>query len=510
MIQRFVCGLLLTVVTATAAQAQFQDLACKIPSDANSVVVINVQKIHASPIARQSNSLQQHEKEYAAGLTAIPPSAKRVIAAAQMDLEYLKPIWEVVLAELSDPINTADAVKRANGKLDSVAGLDAFILPSDAYVVKFSDTVAGAMNPGNRQMVARWATQCKAQATPAISPYLSEAIDFANRESSEIVVALDLTHVVHPDRLKLRLQNAEALKGKNVDLDALAKKLATIRGVTLGISIKERRFGAVKVDFAEDISEIEDVAGPLFLEALADFGVWLDDFDSWKGSYAEQTITLQGEMSRPGVRQVLSLIDTSFARLGTAPKDDKSTAAPRVNEEEDEAYVIAKASQQYFQSVSGLLDDFKDRKKNRKTLGQMAVYMDRYADKIDRLPMLNVDEELIGYGQYVSGQLRMGSGAIRGSAQDNRAQQMSRVNAGMTGTYEWGYGSGYYGRYGWGSGSGEWWRAYSLGEQQAVRTQVKIETKNRANSAAQEVMRNIDNATVQVRADMVKKHKMEF
>jgi len=89
----------------------------------------------------------------------------------------------------------------------------------------------------------------------------------------------------------------------------------------------------------------------------------------------------------------------------------------------------AKASQAYFQSVSTLLDDlrkeFDTNRDARRTLAP--TYMDRYGRRIDRLPILNVDPELLAYGASVSASLRGTAVTTRKAGVSVRAAQFLKT-----------------------------------------------------------------------------------
>ena len=123
--------------------------------------------------------------------------------------------------------------------------------------------------------------------------------------------------------------------------------------------------------------------------------------------------------------------------------------------------LVAQASQKYFKRVNELLDDLKETKdrSDNYTWGQIGVWMDKYAKKIDQLSVLNVDQELVEYGAHVSDLLRSAYGAIRTGAARSRVRQVNtqmRYNYYSYGTtygytYRDGdYGTGYvpYGNYG--------------------------------------------------------------
>jgi hypothetical protein len=483
------------------AAADFDQLASKAPATANAIVVVNVGKIHNSEIGSREGLRSKHAKEFAAGLTAIPPNTERLIAASQLDFEFFRPLWEVVLVDLSDPVDAAAAAQLNEGKLDTLSGLPAVALPGDAYLVAFSDQTVGAMSPGSRQTVARWVSAAKSNRSPTISPYLLEAVSYAKTVGTEIVLALDLADVVHPDRVAMRLKESRALAGKDVDLDVLARKLASVRGVMLGIRVTNRLYGAIKVDFGENVETLGGLASPLLLETLADNGLLIDDFAEWKPTIRGSQIMIGGEMSPAGVRHALSLTDTSFLRSDAAAQFEKQADD---SSQQNEEYAMAQSTHLYFQSTSKLIGDFKNKK--WQTLGQYATFMERYAEKIDRLPMLNVDEEMLDYGAFVSGQLWAAASALRGSRTRSRVRQTSAVAGGVSSSFAYG---GRYGRYGWGGGA-TWWRPYGLSEQQSVRTQIQVQERGRATTTARAAMQSIDQATVQIRRNMTQKYKIEF
>ncbi len=502
--RQFLTLALIGSALVTTAEAQFEDLANKVPSSANIISIINIEKIEASSIGGDENVRGEREKSYAAGLTAIPSETTRLITAAQMDFEIKKPIWQTILAKMSTPVQAARIARNTGGNLDNLSGLPSVLLPTDAYAVVFDQNTVGAMHPGNRQMVARWARSAASASAPSLSPYLTDALRYAQEVGTEIIMAVDLDAVVHPERIAIELPSMKSIKGKGVNISKLTRQLASVRGVTLGIRVTTKAYGSIRVDFNEDVSSTDSFALALMLEILGDAGMMVDDLDAWTGGAKGKSIIMKGELSSAGTRQFLSLIDTSF--INTHHQAEQAVQA----QEQDPESAQRVASQLYFSSVTKLVGDFKEKKKTRKTLGQMATWMERYAGKIDNLPMLNVDPDLLSYGAYVSNELRGGSGSIRGATMTNRVKQTQAVGQGVSGYYNRDYGYGGYSRYGYGSSSGTYWRPNNLSEQQTVRTQIKTATNAKANSAALGAMAGIDQATAEIRRRMTQKYSAEF
>ena len=76
--------------------------------------------------------------------------------------------------------------------------------------------------------------------------------------------------------------------------------------------------------------------------------------------------------------------------------------------------VDAYASLKYFQSIAGHVNDLK-RERGASSYYTIAVWFDKYARRIDRLPILHVDKDLVDYGRRTVSQLRTCVEAIRGS-----------------------------------------------------------------------------------------------
>lgn len=76
-------------------QAQFQQDASWIPDQANSIILINADRIFSSASATQENWAITGAGAYEQGLSIVPPNVGRVMLASQMDFKFLDPVWTV-------------------------------------------------------------------------------------------------------------------------------------------------------------------------------------------------------------------------------------------------------------------------------------------------------------------------------------------------------------------------------------------------------------------------------
>ena len=229
-------------------------------------------------------------------------------------------------------------------------------------------------------------------------------------------------------RAKLSASNAVSDAKPKGDVDKLTSLLATLKGVVFEVAFKNEPHARFLVDFDQDAAPLLGLGKPLLLEVLNENGARIADFDDWTPKVEGKRFSLTGTLSPDGLRRVLSLIDAPIA-AHFSPEGDGDTEAGKTKQ-------IGYASHAYFISIESILDDLKKESKTSVTLGQNAAWIDRWARKIERLPTLNVDGDLLDYSEFVVGQLRASSGAIKGIG----------INTGVRTAQN--YGGGYSGRYG--------------------------------------------------------------
>jgi len=478
------------------ANADYRELSKRIPDGANVVFFIDVKGLQNSPLGKSENWRLEMENAYNAGLELVPPYAEEFIAAIKLDLGTKQTEYQVGLMEVAYDVPIPQLAVSYGGSTDRISGRSVAVLPGSTYVIKFMDNIYGFGFPAKRQDAARWITRYYDNSLRGLSPYLMEAEEFA-KAGAPIIVALDLNHAISPEIIKDRLQHLESLKGQKYDADDWAKKLASIRGVSLGVTVQQDMVGAIKVDFSEDISEIGTLAKPILLEVLGRNGMMIDEFESWDVTVTANRVQLTGPLYSSGMRRIFSLVEPppEIYQTQQKMKEEGKTATKQD--------LMRESSLVYFKTITSLLDDLRQQKKERKTMGQLSVWFDKYARKIDRLPILNVDPALINYGQWVSQSLRGGQAQVINAAAEKTLAQQDVQNQ-----YYGGSGFAYSNGYGWGGwynqGRPDW--EGTLNEKAKVRRAANIKGGNAAN----DVMRSLDNATFQIRREMSAKYGAEF
>jgi hypothetical protein len=90
------------------ARAQFEPLAAKVPTSANAIVLLDGQRLLASPLAVREGWKEKYEQAFASGLVAIAPDTQRLVLASQIDYEFMRPQWEVAVADVGKARSAAE------------------------------------------------------------------------------------------------------------------------------------------------------------------------------------------------------------------------------------------------------------------------------------------------------------------------------------------------------------------------------------------------------------------
>ncbi|QDT67944.1 hypothetical protein MalM25_08530 [Planctomycetes bacterium MalM25] len=485
---------LLAACPTSLLAGDFDPLMAKLPARSNVLVLVNAQKMFSCEMAKSEGWLRKYEDNYSKSPLMLPPGAQRFALGADFDLAQMTAITESAAMRVADDLPMPAVARRVRGELETLAGLQAVATPKGAYVVKFAPSLFGVARPADRQRVSRWLRSSGGATSPNLSAYLTEAAGYTESAGTEIILAIDLTDAVSEASIANAMAASPVLADAKIDAAAAAKELAGLRGMTLGIRTTDRATGSLRVDFAAPIPTITPVAKELLLEVLGEAGLAIDGLGSWKLQTAETTFRLSGSMDARGLRRVFSILDldaTGVAAGGERPSDGET-----VNR-----YV----TQQYFESVKDYLHDLQ-RETGAKSYYTMARWFEKYARKIDNLPILGVDPELVDYAGTVVGQLRDAGLAIRGAG-----TRTSSRSAGIQGSsgYNYEYGDNGYNTTIF-SGS-----TYAQGQDAIRDADVQrraIEKQERAKSStdAREIMRQVQEETSAIRRKMTQKHGVEF
>ncbi len=477
--------LLLTLGVATNARAQFRELATFAPRDANAIVAIDVAALQKTRMAEEQGWSRKLETAYVNRSIYLPPEASQLLVAStlRMDRGFDSDSTVAVLKSVRN--YSLPAIARANGgRIEALRGKDVVAGTGDSFLVPLAPDVLAIFAPENRQLASRWIGELSGSRPAALSPFLSQALA-AISQDQQIVLAIDLQDAVSAAEVREKLVAARTLDGSPYKLDDVATQLATLKGATILVAVGLDARATAHVEFGQPVGVSAAIAKRIILDVVREQGLEMDDLADHHFNVSGNAVIVEGALSSSGLRRLMSLLEIPPPRLepeATPPADGAATSAE----------TMATASQAYYRSVVSLLDDLRgDRAKQDPRGGMDAVWMNKYAQKIDRLPVLNVDAEILDWGAKTAQTLRV-MASTRSKAGLSAGAQKSGLRTGaFTDSY------------------------YNVGVNSATATandanQIDVQTANVATANRVEGWRLIDNATADIRRSATQRYGVEF
>jgi hypothetical protein len=385
-------ALLLCAGLATAND-DWTELLGYVPASANTLIVIDVPRVLNSPVAWDRGWKRDAPFRFAEGAILLPSDTVRVAMASRWDFSSIKPTWEVLAMDVDEHWSDQRMVRAARGFLDPVGKVDAVWSPFDAYYVRLGYFRIGAVSPANRQRAARWA-----QNEPKVSmtPYLAAGAQRVVDGKYPMVLAVDMADAIDSISLRETLADLPSLASKKVDRDALAKLLATVRGLTMSVA-----FGGpppsitIQIDLGGDASPLDGIAAELFRDLASTAGMALEEPIPWQTRIEGKSVVVQGPLTDAAIRRLSMLI-----RLH--PPEDIGKSVKGDGKEISDLQVV----QRQFATVTMLIEDLKLKSRSGGEYGPTAVWIERYAREIEALPVEGVDGTLVNYRFEVATSLR--------------------------------------------------------------------------------------------------------
>ncbi len=471
----------------------FDPLLTKVPASANTLVLIDVEQTLASELAQQEGWGKKLELAYVNRPIFLPPEASQLVMAAalQPSADFGR-LWELGVMQMNEPLSMRSIARSEGGYVDSIGGVDVTWTPSDAYFVALGPSELGVLFPAERQFVSRWVDFAKKSQEIQITEYLKQATRLTN-EQIQILLAIDLTDVVQPHEAQQKIEDSPVFQKAKLKPEEVVSILASLRGATLRVAIGKKAQAQLRIDFGSDIAILEPIAKELVLSVLGDLGANVSDLESWKVTLKPQAIHMEGPLSQDGLRRIFSVVELPTTKFSTLKDTDGEGQSPGETPES----MIREASLTYYRSIDVLLKDLRRDLRGQKA---SAAIMERYARKIDRMPILSVDPELLDYGSKVANTLR--------------TMALTKRQGGVQyGVNTAGMGGGGYANYATGYGylGNEVGDLYSGARASAAdRASMKAEALADANYARVEGFKGIEDATAEIRRKMTEKYQVEF
>ncbi len=402
--------LLLYGLWGWAGVANAADPLAWLPREANAVAWVNVARVYESRLAIEQEWSQKSREAFLNQQAIIPPGVKTFLATAELDYgQGLHSLRESVIVEPAAGMTLTAMAALADVELAPLGDKPGLLTSRGVYVVEAAPTLWLAAAQGGRQAVGRWLkTGSSVDATPLIGPLRRLSADH------DMVMVFDVADSVTPAVAAQVVAELDPVPGAGTAA-TYAKILSTIARGTLAVKIDTAIRGRVEVEFGESVEPLKNVVASLVPAILNGLGVSGAAGEGWTWAPRGNVLIGEGDLSATQLRRLLSLVYNPAIDLASGSGDAAGSGTPTSPAAESPTIV---ASRKYLRSIRSILDDLQDTLK--RTRDNHAVWYERSGRRIDDLPMVNVDPDLLTYGGRVSNSLRY----------QGQAQRVMNVRAG--------------------------------------------------------------------------------
>ncbi len=451
---------------ARGQEAKLEKLLQRSPSPANAIAYMHI------------TTLKKLLADANLPLT-IADGVEDVWLVSELNTSSLVPEWEAGYATVTKALDAEKLAAAMDGYVDNIDDQPVVWTPKQSYLVPLSDNRIGFLRPARRSLVASWINSKENNPIPA---YLTQQAKQPEAYLS-LMLAIDLEDAFSPTRLQTLLGSFKSLGDQ--DPQELARLLSSVQGLSIIVGRRSLSECILSVQFAQSPAAFVPHATAVLNEILNNNGTAAPEVASWKTRVEGNSLIFQGPISANSLDGVLNIFSlqsyaSQVVREASQPAETaQATAGQGATGQGGDSRTLA-ATQAYFTSVKGLVKRVRDYE--AKTTGYRAKWDQQQARRIDELPTLQVDPQMLDYGVNVASILRGNGVAI----------QTGSVNAtgGVHGVGQ-ASGYGYYGGY--------------YGDSYGVNRQALAEV-----GSYNEAMATIDKLTGEVRRAMTDKFQVQF
>lgn len=475
------------------AQAQlatsFEDLIKRVPQSANTLMLVDVEGLFNSPLGQSENWKAQAERGSVDSL-GLSTEATKAVVAMSTSLHTLQEVYKLSMVAMeSAPSGLGGLARQEGGLLETVENTSVVWTPRDMYLYLIPPNVVGFASPAERQQLGQWLQQTVINPRNAVPGYASHALSRV-RAGSQVALAVDLDNAISPQIAAAWLGTIPSLEQAKIDPKILAARLSTARSVTLTVNVTRTIESRIRIDFEQPVDYAAIVAKDVVLALMDSYGVAIPDVQTWSATVDGKTMELAGRLSEESLRRLLEIglpprLSPKLDSLANAP--ETSEGVPPVVEPTPND--VLKVSQRYFREVADMIGALK--KQDASTHASAKIWYDKYAKRIEELPILGVDQELLDWGYTVARTFREMANGINYSAKNQTYTVAGRPN---------GAGGAYYGGYGV-------YYANSIGYDQAV---IKRQSDAVLSTELTSRFEVLEISAADMRRKMVQKYQVDF
>lgn len=409
-----VVSALVAIVPPVQAE-ESNELTQLLPNDINALAIVRVEEIMQTPRAMKEDWARAADQKFLSGAGGIPSWVKTLVVGFQIRPAVLQEVWAAGVASIPPTLTIDMIAQREQVSVEQLGRLPAVHGRRNSYLIGIEPGVLGIWRPAIRQEAARWGRALEAKVTGPLSEYLTQAA----AAPGHLVLAVDLENTLDPVNTRAHLAMMPELNQQPERLTQMQTLLMSLRGATLTATIADKTTAHLRLDFQNEIGPLESAVKAFFINTLHELGAAIDDFNQASPQTDGKGLILTTELSDESLRRLVSLITstpTMSSMNGTG-----TTLTPQTSPGDHSP--DAAASSKYFKQIDQFVNDLSKASRRSNDYSRTALWHEKFAGKIDELPMQGVDPVLVEYAGHVASRLRALGRSLRGQQLDINLQQ---------------------------------------------------------------------------------------
>lgn len=479
---------------AIPASGAWPELLDKLPATPNALGLIEVARLRQLAEAENGGDDDEAKKAAKDLREEMTDDLRQIAVVAQIDPVHLESEWELALCDMTSLPKPQSLAKLEQGYVDRIDGKEVIWSSRQTYFIPMKDSTLGVVQPANRQLLSRWIRSWPTRSND-LPEFLRDALKIAEADVP-VVLALDLGGAISPVVAKEKIATLDASLLKGARADDLVELLGELRGIIFAVQVKNGLRGRLRIDFGSSPAALREIGKPIVLEILRRVGASIPELQSWTASVSGNSFSLQGSLSARGLRELLSMLNSPTVAASATPSAAPAAPSPGETASPAPAASMGQASLRYYKSVQRIVEQCREYK--AQTMGEKGMWNDRLSRKIDTLPILDVDPELLDYGANVASLLRGAGLVIRDANLQAGVDKIGQRYTTTSGVVA-GYG-GYAGYTGF----------VNLNVPTHYEAKINQQARQKGTSKHLENLKTIDDLTADIRRKMTERYRLEF
>ena len=327
-----------------------------------------------------------------------------MVIGSQFDPANPGKSWYVGLIALNKPVTLERVAERYQSPIETIGDEKVVFTPQLGFAVLLEPDLLATVGSSDRQSLPRWVKAARAAQKPAIDRYLPYSA--SRHPHAPIFLAVHTDELLDPQGLHVALVRSKLFVGQDKLRDQMEKYLARLHGIRFVAQLGDNTIKAT-VYFDSGVAAMPELEAlkPFVIEVLDRDGAALEDLQTAKFAFAENTVTLEFNITDTELGRIMALMSSPLV----SPNPDKVESLAL-----SPAGVSVDLTRRYYQQVNSLLDDLKKQTKRANDYRRTALWHETAAKRIEQMSILHLDKDVVAYGRDAALRMRAIANSLRG------------------------------------------------------------------------------------------------